>query len=82
MAREVGDRQAEGQGLIDIGFLWASRDYIKTGDYFRQALALARDLGDPAMLGHSLNRVGNWHMSAEQPSEALRCHQEALGIFD
>lgn len=82
MARAMQDRRAEWQALIDLGFLWASRDYVKTGDYFRRALALARTLGDPAVLGHSLNRLGNWTMNAEQPSEALRYHQEALGIFE
>jgi tetratricopeptide (TPR) repeat protein len=80
-AQAVEDRRVEWQALIALGFLWASRDYIKTGDYFQRALDLARALGDPAMIGHSLNRLGNWTMNAEQPSEALRYHQEALDTF-
>ncbi|MGH9176700.1 MAG: tetratricopeptide repeat protein, partial [Vicinamibacterales bacterium] len=35
-----------------------------------------------AMLGHSSNRLGNWHLNAEQPADALRCHHEALEIFE
>jgi ATP/maltotriose-dependent transcriptional regulator MalT len=67
--------------LLDLGFLWAGRDYAQSGDYYRRALALARTLGDPATLAHSLNRLGNWHLNVEQPQEALRCHQEALATF-
>ena len=52
------------------------------GEYRRRALDLARTLDDPVSLGHSLNRVGNWYLFVEQPREALRYHQEALGLFE
>jgi DNA-binding CsgD family transcriptional regulator len=81
-ARQARDRLAEWQQLIDLGFLWASRDYARTGEHFQQALALAQTLGDPAMVGHSLNRLGNWYANVEQASEGLRYHQEALGVFE
>ncbi len=81
-ARAEGDRQAEWQALIDLGFLWASRNYTRTGDYFEQALALARTMGDPVTLAHALNRVGNWHLNVEQPLEARRYHEEAFAIFE
>jgi predicted ATPase len=58
-ARAAGDRRGEWQGLLDLGFLWAARDYAQTGEYLQQSLVLARALGDPATLGHTLNRVGN-----------------------
>ena len=53
----------------------------RPGDYYQQALALARTMDDPATLAHSLNRLGNWYLNFEQPHEALRCHQEALATF-
>lgn len=81
-AQARGDRQAEWQALMDLGFLWASRDYTRTGEYFRQALALAHGLADSATLAHNLNRVGNWHLNVGQPREAERYHQEALRIFE
>jgi tetratricopeptide (TPR) repeat protein len=62
--------------------LWASRDYEITGDYCRQALDLARAIADPAAIGHSLNRLGNWLMNGGQPLAALEYHQEALGLFE
>jgi len=81
LAREAGDRQAEWQALLDLGLVWAARDYDQTGAYWKQALGLARDLDDPAVLAHSLNRVGNWHVNIEQPFDAQRYHAEALAIF-
>jgi tetratricopeptide (TPR) repeat protein len=82
ISRTAQDRGAEWLALLDLGFLWAARDYAKTGQYFRQALALARSMGDPTVLGKTLNRMGNWHANADQPLEALRHHQEALDIFE
>jgi DNA-binding CsgD family transcriptional regulator/tetratricopeptide (TPR) repeat protein len=80
-AQAAGDRQIEWQALLDLGFLWAERDYLQMGEYRQRALDLARTLDDPISLGHSLNRVGNWHLFVEQPNEALRYHQEALALF-
>jgi predicted ATPase/DNA-binding CsgD family transcriptional regulator len=80
-ARSGEKRLAEWQLLLDIGSLWASRNYVQSGDYFQHALALARTLDKRAMIAHSLNRVGNWHANLEEPQEALACHQEALAIF-
>jgi len=80
-ARAAHDSYGEWQALVDLGFLWASRDYDHTGEYFRYALDLARTLGDPATLAKSLNRMGNWHLNREQPHLALTFHREALKIF-
>ena len=81
LAREASDRQGEWQALMDLGFLWAQRDYSQTGTYYQQALELARRMDNPLILAHSLNRLGNWHLNLEQPLEALRSHQEALALF-
>jgi DNA-binding CsgD family transcriptional regulator len=81
ISREAGDRHAEWQALMDLGFLWAQRDYAQTGTYYQQALALARRMDDPLTLAHNLNSLGNWHVNIEQPREALGYHQEALTLF-
>ena len=81
VAQRACDRHAEWQALMDLGFLWAQRDYAQAGNYFQQALALARRMDDLLMLAHSLNRLGNWHLNIEQPLEALHYHQEALMLF-
>ncbi|MBX3001727.1 MAG: AAA family ATPase [Caldilineaceae bacterium] len=87
--RDALTRQEEWQLLLDLGQLWASRDYAQTGVYFQRALEAARRLDgqaeenshSSAALARTLNRLGNWHLNVEQPQEALRCHQEALTIF-
>ncbi len=81
-ARAMHDRAAEWQSVIDLGFLWAERDYAQAETWFRQALVLAQSLNDPALHARSLNRIGNWHLNVEQPQEALRYHREALTIFE
>jgi tetratricopeptide (TPR) repeat protein/DNA-binding CsgD family transcriptional regulator len=81
MAQQAKDLKAEWQALLDLGFLWAQRDYTQAGTYFQQALALARHMDDPVTLAHSLNRLGNWYVNIEQPREALLYHQEALTLF-
>jgi len=81
VAREIHDLTAEWQSAIDLGFLWAERDYTQAEAWFRQALVLAQSLNDPALHARSLNRIGNWHLNVEQPNEALRYHHEALAVF-
>lgn len=81
-ARAAGEQAAAWQALLDLGLLWASRDYERTGDYCRRALDLARSMEDPAAVGHSLNRLGNWLMNKGQPFEALDHHREALELFE
>ena len=80
-ARLASDLPAAWQALMDLGFLWAERDYAQTGAYYQQALELAHDMSDPVILAHSLNRLGNWHVNSQQPAEGLHYHQEALTLF-
>jgi DNA-binding CsgD family transcriptional regulator len=79
--RALDDRQAEWQALLDLGMLWAERDYQRTIGYYRAALALARDTGDDRAIAHGLNRVANWHVNRDEPDEALLLHAEALARF-
>jgi predicted ATPase len=80
-AQRASDDIAEWQSLLDLGYLWAGRDYQYTGVYFRRAAERARVLADPKLLAPSLNRLGNWFLNVEQPHEALRYHHEALAMF-
>jgi tetratricopeptide (TPR) repeat protein len=72
---------AKWQSLLNLGMLWASRDYHQTGEFYQQALDLVRSWDEPDYLAHSLNRMGNWYMNADQPYEAVKYHHEALSIF-
>jgi tetratricopeptide (TPR) repeat protein/DNA-binding CsgD family transcriptional regulator len=81
VARGINDHTAEWQSAIDLGFLWAGRDYTQAETWFRRALVLSQSLNDPALHARSLNRIGNWHLNVEQPFEALRYHHRALTAF-
>ncbi len=76
------DTRAEWQALLDLGMLWAERDYDRTGEHYRAALAIARVAGDASMTAYSLNRIANWHVNRDAPAAAIPLHQEALSIFE
>ena len=78
----AGEHQAAWRALLDLGRLWASRDYERTRDYFEAALELARRLGEPVSLAVSLNWIGNSYANDEKPKRAMAYHQEALNIFE
>jgi DNA-binding CsgD family transcriptional regulator len=80
-AQATGDRRAECEARLALGFLWAGRNYGTAAAHFEQALALAREIGDAVMHARSLNRIGNWHLNQERPAEATRYHREAQSIF-
>ena len=80
-ARTTGDRRAEWQALVDLGMLWSERDYAWTGEYYRSALSLAREIDDSTLLAYSLNRVANWHVNLDEPDVGIPLHEEALALF-
>lgn len=79
-ARDQHAQAHEWEALIDLGMLWAGRDYERTGEYYQRALQIARELGDRVLLARSLNRIGNWHINREEAHEAQQCHLDALRI--
>jgi len=81
-AREDAEQGMEWQSMLDLGFLWMARDFVRAGDYFAQALAVARASADSVRLAHSLNRLGNWHVNADHPLRGMPYHEEALALFE
>jgi DNA-binding CsgD family transcriptional regulator/Tfp pilus assembly protein PilF len=80
-AYEAGEGEMEWQIEIDLGFLWAGREYERAGTFFRQAVLRASTLSDPKLHAHSLNRLGNWLANTGQVKEGLEAHQQALEVF-
>lgn len=72
----------EWQSLLDLGFLWAGRDYVQAGQWFQRSLDHTRLLDDPRLHARSLNRVGNWLINTGRVDEGLHAHQEALALFE
>jgi DNA-binding CsgD family transcriptional regulator len=81
LARRTGDQYSVWQALMDLGYSWQPRDMERAGEYFQQALQLARTVDDASILAQTLNREGNWNFYRSQPREALLLHAEALEIF-
>ncbi len=82
LAQQTQDGIMEWQGLLDLGFLWAGRDYAQAGHWFRRSLERAQVLADPKLRARSLNRVGNWLVNTGRAEEGLQAHQEALAMFE
>lgn len=82
VAVAAGDRVAEWETLITIALLWAARDYHVTETYCRRALQLAQSIEDPRLIGHSLNRLGNWYLNIGESFQALDYHKRALSVFE
>ena len=80
-AETARDPKERWRALLDLGLLWAARDYARTEPYLREALTLARELGDPAAVAHSLNRLGNWYSNVGDMDGAQAMSEEALAIF-
>ena len=66
VAQEAGEGQMQWQAVMDLGFLWAGRDYARAGSLFQEAVRLAQEFGDPTLPAHSLNRQGNWLVNTGQ----------------
>ena len=81
-ASRLEDGRAQWQSMADLGYLWAGRDYQRTGAYFRQAVELAEQLGDASLQAHSLNRLGNWQLNVGQLDKAIEAHHKALELFE
>lgn len=82
LARAAGDGAATWQSMLNLGQLWAGRDYQQTGDWFRQALDLAHELGEPRRLARSFNRLGNWQINRGDSEAGMRLHEQALALFE
>jgi tetratricopeptide (TPR) repeat protein len=80
-AKEREDRRAEWQARVDLGMLWASRDYDRTGEHLQRAHELATAMEDESLIAHTLNRIGNWHVNTEHPIEGIASMKQALAIF-
>lgn len=81
LSRQAGDEAGQWQNLLDLGFLWTGLNYGQAGEYFRQALEIARSTRDPKLVAVSLNRYGNWLGNTGRSAEGLELHREAFEIF-
>ncbi|HLT19306.1 MAG TPA: adenylate/guanylate cyclase domain-containing protein [Thermomicrobiales bacterium] len=81
LANELGDLELKWGAHLELGAIWAVKDYHRAGAHVRDALATAHLIGDESKVAHSLNRMGNWHVNVGKPGNALRAHEQARAIF-
>ena len=80
-SRLAGDRQAEADGLNDLGIVyWHQRRWADAAAVYQQSLALRRELGDRHGEGRTLNNLGvvYWHQGRWAEAEA--CYQQDLAL--
>jgi predicted ATPase/DNA-binding CsgD family transcriptional regulator len=82
IARSSLNKGAEWQALLDLAFLMEGRDYPRAGEYNQEALAVARQLGDPVSIGRCLIRLTIWYTNMNQAQEGSACVREALQLFE
>jgi tetratricopeptide (TPR) repeat protein len=82
LAHAAHDGPAQWQNMLDLGQLWAGRDYEQAGTSFQRAHDLAQTLAVPHLLAQSLNRLGNWQVNRGQSEVGLRLHAQALALFE
>lgn len=76
------DDATEWRSLIDLGNLWAGRDYAQAGAFYQQASELAQSREDALLYAHSLNRLGNWFANTGRMEEGIAAHRRALALFE
>jgi DNA-binding CsgD family transcriptional regulator len=70
------------QALLEVGALWASRDYAEAGEWFEQALEVARQVDDTPLLARALNRRGNLLVNIGRTAEGPALHRQALTLLE
>jgi len=79
-ARVLGDRQAEGWMLNNLGMVYGRQRMPEAVDCFEQALAIYRDLGDVRGESRAATNVANAYFDLGRFSEALEAAQRSLAI--
>lgn len=82
LAHDAHDGAAQWQSMLQLGQLWAGRDYQQSGGWFQGARDLAQTLDTPRLLAQSLNRLGNWYVNSGESDAGLRLHEQALALFE
>ena len=80
LAEQASDVSALIDCYLDLGLLWASRDYGQALAAYRRAVELAESIDDRSRLARSLSRLANGLTNVGDFDEALRHFQQALQI--
>jgi diguanylate cyclase len=80
-ARRTGSRFGEQSALANLGYLYGQQGLSEPyADYTRQALEIARELGEPRLVAHCLNNLAGALTSLGHREEARAIYDECLVI--
>ena len=81
IAREIGNREGEGNSLGNLGLCYYSLgDYQKAIEHHQQSLDISREIGNREGEGYSLNNLGLCYSSLSDYQKAIERHQQSLDI--
>ncbi len=80
-AREIGDRQAEGNALNNLGIAYGLLgDAHKAIEFYEEHLAIAREIGDRRGEGDALGNLGVTYRNLRDARKAIELCEQALVI--
>ncbi len=81
LARELGDRDAEGYALKSIGIAYAVvGDQHTSLEHSEQALAIFESIDNPIQMGKVLNNMGICYRMLDDAERAIECYSRAMEI--
>ncbi len=80
-ARRLGDREAEGVHLGNLGLAYAALGEVRKAiGFYEQALAIDREIGDRRGEGADLGNLGNAYAALGEVRKAIGYYEQALEI--
>lgn len=81
-ARQIKDRQSEGNALDNLGIYYLSQgDYKRAIEFSEQALKIAGESGDRMGEGKALGNLGNAFAEKSDYQQAIELGEQSLAIF-
>lgn len=81
LARQIENRQFEGQSLLGIGNCYSDLGNTRKAiEYYEQALDIAREIGNHADEASNLTNLGNRYAELGDVHKAIRYYEQALAI--
>jgi len=80
-AREIGDRQGEGNHLGNLGLAYSALGETRRAiEYYEQALKIAREIGDRRGEGADLGNLGSAYFTLGEVRRAIEYYEQQLII--
>jgi tetratricopeptide (TPR) repeat protein len=80
--REAGDKTAEAQMLIFIGYFFEKQEPEKALDYYRRAIEAAREANNQFKIALGLEVLGSLYYTLERWNDATEAYREEFEILE